>query len=258
MCSENRPLANRRILVTRTKAGASDLSDQLRLAGATVVIIPTIEIVPPHSYAPLDQALATLDEFEWVVFTSANAVDVFGVRRPPGIFPKNVAVIGPATARAIEKLGLSVALQPSRYVAEALAEALAPRVAGHSVLLIRAAEARDVLPQVLREAGAELTIADAYRNRVPSDSIPLIRETFSSPQHVPDVITFTSASTARNLMDLLHHAGIELPSGVLLASIGPITSLAMNELGLKPIIEAKEATIPALAQAICEHFKESV
>lgn len=257
MSLENRPLANRRILVTRTKAGASELSERLQLAGATVQVVPTIEIIPPDSYGPLDQALARLDQFDWLVFTSANAVEVFGGRYRADILPKNIAVIGPATGRAIERLGLSVALQPSRYVAESLAEALVPRVAGRSVLLVRAAEAGDVLPQALQEAGAKLTVVEAYRNRVPPDSIPLIGETFSSPEQVPHVITFTSASTARNLMELLQQAGLELPSGVLLASIGPITSRAMSDLGLEPAIEASEATVAALAQAICQHFAES-
>ncbi|HEX2917447.1 MAG TPA: uroporphyrinogen-III synthase, partial [Edaphobacter sp.] len=198
--------------MTRAKSGASDLSDRLRLAGATVVIIPTIEIVHPDSYDPLDQALARLEQFDWVVFTSANAVEVFGSRRRSGFLPKRVAVIGPATGRALERLGIPVTLQPSRFVAEALAEALAPQVAGRSVLLVRAAEARDVLPEALKDAGAEVTIAEAYRNRVPPDSIALIKENLSSPDNFPDVITFTSASTARNLIDLLEQAGLELPS----------------------------------------------
>lgn len=253
----NLPLANRRILVTRTKSGASDLSDQLRQAGATVVIVPTIEIIPPESYGPLDQALARIDQFDWVVFTSANAVEVFEARRKSDLLPKRVAVIGPATGRAVERLGIPVALQPSRFVAEALAEALAPKVAGGSVLLIRAAEARDVLPEAMKHAGVGLTIAEAYRNRVPPDSIPLIKDIFSSPEHVPDVITFTSASTARNLIDLLQQAELELPTGALLASIGPITSRAMRELGLTPAMEANEATIPALVQVICDYFSQS-
>lgn len=258
MSSENLPLANRRVMVTRTKAGSSDLSEYLRSAGACVEIVPTIEIIPPDSYAPLDQALAKLDAFDWVVFTSANAVDVFAARRPASISPGNVAAIGPSTGRAVEKLGIPVKLQPSRYIAEALAESLAPLVAGKQVLLIRAAVARDVLPQALKDAGAILTVAEAYQNRVPPDSISLLQRMFASAEQKPDVITFTSASTARNLMDLLGRAGLQLPDHILLASIGPITSRAMVELGLRPDIEADEATIPALAQAICQYFREAV
>jgi uroporphyrinogen-III synthase len=257
MLKERLPLANQRVLVTRTKAGASELSEYLCSAGASVEVIPTIEIVPPDSFVSLDHALAELSAFEWVVFTSANAVEVFAARRHPAICPKNVAVIGPATGRAVEKLGIPVALQPSRYVAEALAGSLAPLVAGQKVLLVRAAQARDILPQALTEAGAYLTIAEAYRNRMPPDSIPLIRKIFSVPELFPTVITFTSASTARNLMDLLDRAGLQLPAGILLASIGPITSRAMVELGLTPTIEADEATIPALVRAIGKYFEAS-
>jgi uroporphyrinogen-III synthase len=255
MYSDDLPLANRRILITRTKAGASDLSKYLHSAGASVEVIPSIEIVPPDSYASLDRALAELDSFDWVIFTSANAVDVFAARRNAGILPRNVAVIGPSTKRAVENLGIPVTLLPSRYMAEALAESLAPRVGGQQVLLIRAAEARDVLPQALSQAGADLTIVEAYRNRVPFASISLVRTIFSSFSRVPDVITFTSASTARNLMALLDKAGLQLPSGILLASIGPITSRAMADLGLKPSIEAEAATIPALVEAICQYFR---
>jgi len=254
MSSENLLLADRRVLVTRTKTGASELSEYLRRAGASVQSVPTIEIVPPDSYAPLDHALAKLSSFEWVIFTSANAVDVFGMRRSADSVPRNVAVIGPATARAIQNLGISVALQPSRYVAEALAEALTPLVAGQRVLLVRAAEARDVLPKALQNAGADLTIAEAYRNRVPLGSVSLIKEIFSSPEQTPDVITFTSASTARNLIDLLDRAGVRLPAGILLASIGPVTSRAMRDMGLEPVLEAREATIAALVEAISRHF----
>ncbi|QHS51013.1 uroporphyrinogen-III synthase [Edaphobacter sp. 12200R-103] len=258
MPCESLSLANRRVMVTRTKAGSSELSEHLRSAGASVEIVPTIEIIPPVSYGPLDDALAKLDTFDWLVFTSANAVDVFAARRPAAISPGNVAVIGPSTGRAIERLGISVTLQPARYVAEDLAESLAPLVSGRQVLLIRAAVARDVLPQALEDAGAILTVVEAYRNRVPTSSVSLIRKMFASAGQAPDVITFTSASTARNLMDLLDRAGVQLPSGILLASIGPITSRVMVELGLKPDIEAGEATLSALAEAICHYFRTAV
>jgi len=254
--SQTLPLADRHILITRTKAGSSELANALRLAGATVVSVPTIELVPPDSYTALDEALHQLEKFEWVVFTSAHAVEVFATRRNPAIPPRNVAVIGPATGRAVEKLGIKVTLLPPKYVAESLAESLVSYVAGVPVLLIRAAEARDVFPQIITRAGAKLTIVEAYRNRVPEDSIPVLREMFAAPEHHPDLITFTSASTARNLVELLHAAEVVLPQTILLASIGPITSQAMRELGLTPTIEAREATLSSLTQAICNYFRE--
>jgi uroporphyrinogen-III synthase len=226
----------------------------LQAEGAIVVSIPTIEIIPPESYAPLDEALSRLDQFDWVVFTSAHAVEVFGERRNPDIPSPPIAVIGPATGRAIEQLGLEVALTPTSYVAESLAESLALYVRDAKVLLIRAAEARDVLPAALNEAGARLTIVEAYRNRIPLESIPRLRGLFASPVGYPDVITFTSASTARNLVTLLDASELVLPPGIVLASIGPITSRALRVLGFEPTVEAKAATIEELVQALRNCF----
>lgn len=251
------PLAARRILITRTQAASSELADCLSAAGATVICIPTIEIVPLDSYVALDDALGHLEKFEWLVFTSVPAVEVFAARRHPMKAMPKVAVIGPATGRAVDKLGIPVSLIPPKYIAESLSEALAPLVKGASVLLIRAAEARDVLPSVLRQEGADLTIVEAYRNRVPVDSIPLLRDMFSSPENLPDVVTFTSASTARNLAELMEAAEVVLPPDILLASIGPITTRKLKELGLNTEIEAREATIPALVDAISYHFSHA-
>ena len=166
-----------------------------------------------------------------------------------------IAVIGPATARAVQGIGLEADLIPPKYVAESLAEALAPHVSGKRILLIRAAEARDVLPDALTAAGAFVTIAEAYRNQTPPESIPALRQLFRSPADYPDAITFTSASTARNLIALLEAADVTLPGGVTLASIGPITSQALREFGYTPHIEAAEPTIDALVQSIASHLR---
>ena len=247
-------LDGKRILVTRTRRQSSTLAEQLAVAGATPIVIPAIEIAPPASYDVLDQSLAVLSTFDWLLFTSANAVDVFAARRDPSMLPKNIAAIGPATAKAIESLGLTVDLLPSRYVAESFAEALIPNAAGKRILLIRAEEARDVLPEALTSAGAQLIIAPAYRNRVPEASIPAIRDLFSLPERYPDIITLTSASTARSLSALLDAAGLALPHDIKLASIGPVTTAAIRELGYEPAVEAQEATIQALVDAVRHHF----
>jgi uroporphyrinogen-III synthase len=247
-------LTGKRILVTRTRQQSSDLAARLTAMGAVPILIPTIEIVPPESYAPLNEALEQLDTFDWLLFTSANAIDVFAQRRIPGLIPKRVAVIGPATAKAAQANGLHVDLIPPRYVAESFADALGPEVAGCRVLLIRAAEARDVLPEALINAGASVTIAPAYRNQVPATSISLIREVFKSSEHYPAVVTLTSASTARSFFALLNAAGLALPPGIALASIGPITSEAVRDLGYEPAIEATEATVLALIDAVEKLF----
>jgi uroporphyrinogen-III synthase len=269
------PLTNRRILITRTRHQASDLAAQLEALGATTILIPTIEIVPPDSFAALDAALTCLRTYDWLLFTSANAVEAFHRRAnpqtattlgapcpdsrtwvsttPQTLFPK-IAAIGPATARAVQGIGLKVDLIPPRYIAESLAEALLPEAPGKSFLLVRAAEARDHLPETLTAAGATVTIAEAYRNQLPPDSIPALQTLFASPEHYPDAITFTSASTARNLAALLEAASLTLPANITLASIGPITSEALRDLGHEPTIEAAEPTILALVKALQASF----
>jgi uroporphyrinogen-III synthase len=250
------PLQGKRILVTRTRRQASGLAEQLQALGAAPILIPAIEIVPPESYIPLDSALAQLDAFDWLIFTSANAVEVFNERWKPHSHVKlpKIAAIGPATAKAIQAIGLHVDVIPPRYVAESLAETLVPEAVGRRVLLIRAEDGRDVLLEALERSGARVTIAPAYRNQIPGESVSSIRRVFSSPDNYPHAITLTSASTARGLISLLDAAGQPLPSGIALASIGPITSQAMRELGYKPTIEAREATIPALIEALGSLF----
>jgi uroporphyrinogen-III synthase len=251
------PLANRRILITRARGQASALATQLEALGATTILIPTIELAPPSSWCALDAALSSLRSFDWLIFTSANAVDAFATRaRTLNLSPqpKRVAAIGSATARAAAEAGLTVDLIPPQAIAESLAEALRPHVSGASMLLVRAAVARDILPETLTAAGATVSIAEAYRTIIPKDSIDELSTLFST--HPPRAITFTSASTAQNLVVLLEAAHIKLPSGIVLASIGPITSKAMRDLDLQPTVEATEASIPALVSALASHWRQ--
>jgi uroporphyrinogen-III synthase len=253
------PLAHRRILITRTRQQASELAAQLEALGAEILLIPTIELAPPSSYTALDAALASLPSFDWLLFTSANAVHAFHERAQLKQFnpaPPRIAAIGPATAKAVESIGLHVDLIPAKYVAESLAESLLLHAAGSSFLLVRAEEARDLLPDSLTAAGAQVTIAPAYRNLTPSDAIPALERLFASggvppaESVAPGIITFTSSSTARNLIALLDAADLQLPPDIVLASIGPITSATLRELGYVPALEAAEPTIPALVAAI--------
>jgi uroporphyrinogen-III synthase len=247
------PLHHKRILITRTRHQASVLAAQLEALGAATILIPTIEIVPPASFSALDAALTCLRTYDWLLFTSANAVEAFH-RRAQLLhltqLPKKIAVIGPATLSAANAIGLTVDLIPPRYTAESLAEALVPEAQGKSFLLVRAAEARDILPEILTAAGATVTITEAYRNQLPPESIPAIQHLFSNPANYPDAITFTSASTARNLIALLETANLTLPPNITLASIGPITSQALRDLGYEPTIEAPEPTVHALVQSL--------
>ncbi len=252
------PLHGKRILITRTRQQASDLALQLEAAGAETILIPMIELAPPTSFCALDAALASIRSFDWVVFTSANAVQSFDTRaKASGLMPspKKIAVIGPATAKAVRQIGLAVDLVPPQFVAESLAEALVPEVQGRSILLVRAEEARDVLPEALVAAGAQLTIANAYRNLVPRASVAALQTVFARPESFPDAVTFTSSSTATNLFALLDQAGMKLPEGIVRASIGPVTSQTLRELGYPATIEAEAATIASLCEALVERFR---
>jgi uroporphyrinogen-III synthase len=252
------PLAGKRILVTRAPHQASPLGDGLRLLGATPILIPTIEIAPPCSFAALDAAIASAADYDLVAFTSANAVRSFAERadalvRTP--MARRIAVVGPATARAVEAIGLRVDVQPTAYTAESLARTLSPEAVGRSILLVLAEDAPPTLERALTTAGAKVRVAAAYSNRIPQASLGEIAALFSTPERMPHAVTFTSASTANNLAALLNTAGVTLPEAVVRISIGPITSQAMQELALPPHAEATEATIQALIEAVRSYLR---
>jgi uroporphyrinogen-III synthase len=249
-----------RILVTRAPQQASALAERLRELGAEPVLVPTIETVEPTSFAALDDALGHLQRFDWLLFTSANAVEVFvrrlGAKAAETADRLKIAAIGPSTARAAEVLGLRVDLIPPTAVAESLAEALLPHAcqtdgSASRFLLVRAEEGREFLPETLRAAGGEVTIAPAYRTMIPQGAAERLREAVAEI----DAVTFTSSSTARNLAVLLDAARCVLPNGVVRASIGPITSATLCELGLPPQVEALEATVDSLAEGLMGYLR---
>lgn len=256
-------LAGRRILVTRAPGQASQLAEQLRALGATPILIPTIEIAPPASYAALDAALAALSGFDLVAFTSANAVEAFHQRAQfLGLTPapRRIAVVGPATARAVAAIGLDADVVPPVFTAESLAQTivqtLLPEASGARILLLLAEQAPAKLASALADAGARVTVAAAYCNRIPEGSLAAVAALFADPSKVPDAVTFTSASTAGNLIALLQAAGLTLPAAVVRASIGPVTSRALRDLGLPPHLEAVEPTIAALADSLAAYFQK--
>lgn len=260
MSADEKALAGRRVLVTRAPRQASELADRLRALGAEPVLIPTIEIVPPSSYAGLDAVIADLGGFDVVAFTSANAVEAFAERAAAlGVAPapRRVAVVGRATERAVRAMGLWVDIVPPVFTAESLAETLATEARGRRFLLVLAENAPTILRDGLLSAGAaQVTVAAAYRNRVPEASVAAVACLFDSEEAYPDAVTFTSASTANNLLGLLEAAGLRLPEVVVRASIGPVTSKALRELGLAPHVEAKESTIAGLVEALTAYFGE--
>ena len=164
-----------------------------------------------------------------------------------------VAAIGPATRTAIERRGLSVDVVPKEYVAESVVRSLKRRVKGKRVLLVRAKVARDVIPHELRKAGAHVDVIEAYETVVPQSSRRQLQAALKNPKKRPSVVTFTSSSTVKNFVQLVGpRRSLELLDGVRMASIGPVTSATLRELGLPVDIAAREFTIPGLVTAIVD------
>ena len=256
----SRSLAGRRILITRARQQAGKLAAALRRLGATVLEIPSIEIRPPRSYQPLDAALERVHEYDWLILTSVNGVQALFARLaklkigPRRLCHLRIAAIGPATKKEIESHHLKVHIVPKEYVAESVVEALRGQAKGKRVLLVRAKVARDVIPRELRRAGAKVEVIEAYETVVPESSRQRLRQVLDSPGRRPHAITFTSSSTARNFVALLdsRRPAAELLQGITLASIGPVTSSTLRELGLPVHVESREYTIPGLVQALAE------
>ena len=259
---DNRPLSGRRVVVTRAREQAADLVDRLLDLGAEPVEAPVIHIAPPDDYRPLDAACAAAASFDWIVFTSVNGVDAFLERllRGPGdlraLGGARLCAIGPATAGRLRRHGLKADVMPAEHRAEAVFDALrqAGTLAGARVLLARADIARPMLADALRSAGAEVTDATAYRT-VRAEGWSRTRLDGLLRAQPPDVVTFTSASTVRNFVEIL---GSERSRALLVAPrvacIGPVTAGAARELGIETAIMPATYTIPALVEAIAAHF----
>ena len=248
------PLAGRRVLVTRATHQAGKLSDELRARGAEPVEVPVLEICPPESFEPLDRALRKLEQYDWLILTSANTVRAM-VERAAAlglVFSSTeslkIAAIGSGTAAEARNAGFSVSLVPENYVGESLVESLAGQIAGKKFLLARAATARDVIPDALRAAGATIDVVDAYQNRMPSDAPEKLVRALANGV---DAVTFTSSSSVSHLADAAGAAGLSFPfAGVPAVSIGPITSATLREAGWEPSIEATRSDIPGLVDAV--------
>ena len=247
---ERLPLFGQRIVVTRAREQASELSERLRRLGADPVELPAIEIRPPGDWGPLDAAIARLETYDWLIFTSQNGVARFVERLDRSdkdwrALRARIAAIGPATAQALRDLYLKVDLLPEKYVAEAVLEALGGQeLTGRRILIPRAAEARDVLPRELRARGAEVDVTPAYQTTAPEDLPARAHDAFADP---PDWITFTSSSTVKNLVGAV---GAEKLARSRIASIGPITSGTARDYGLPVAVEANDYTVEGLLAAL--------
>jgi uroporphyrinogen III methyltransferase/synthase len=255
---EKRPLSGKRIVVTRTRKQAGELSAQLRALGAHVFELPTIRIEPPGDLRAFAELVQYAHNYDWIVFTSANGVEAFFE-----IFFKlyddgreiggaRIAAIGPATAQRVKDFHLHVDLQPDEFVGEAVVREFQKQggVENLRILLVRAEKARDVLAKQLSGLGAIVDEGLAYR------TVPETRDTTGARRHLleegADLITFTSSSTVENFLAL----GLPWPEGMQVASIGPITSKTARDHGLKIEIEARRHDIGGLVEAIRKFFEK--
>jgi uroporphyrinogen-III synthase len=253
------PLAGRRIAVTRAREQAGELVRELEALGAEVVAAPTIRIAPLPDLGALRAALTRVPPYDWIVFTSQNAVHVVCDRLPEWELGPNdvaraaVAAIGPATAEALVRHGVVPDLVPERFVAEAVVTALAARgdVRGKTVLVPRARAARDALPEGLRALGALVDVIPIYETvRESGDGSGLAAEILAG---TIDLVTFTSSSTVRGFVDLVSRP-VAVSGRFSVAVIGPVTAGTARALGIPVAIEARNYTVPGLVDAIVRHY----
>ena len=246
-------LRGRTVVVTRAGHQAGALADLLTARGATVLPIPTIAIAPPVEWEAVDAALAALDGYDWIVFTSANAVAAvwerlghLGVVLPAGL---RTAAVGPPTAAALAARGAAVPVLPATFQGDLLAGVM-PDLAGARVLLPRGDLARDATVEALEAAGALVERLTVYRT-IPVEVAPADRALL---REGVDAITFTAPSTVRNFAAAMGGEVSAVLGGTLVACIGPVTAEAVRELALPEPLQAPEATSASLVAALEAHF----
>ncbi|RJX31055.1 MAG: uroporphyrinogen-III C-methyltransferase [Desulfarculus sp.] len=264
---ERLPLFGRRVLVTRAREQASRLSQGLAELGAQVIEVPTIAIAPPEDPKPLSTAIALLEDFHWLIFTSPNGVEAFfralreAGRDVRALCAAKLAAIGPATAAALTARGLAADVTAATFQAEGLLDALQEQgLTGQRILLPRAAEAREVLPETLASWGNLVQVVPAYRSLPPAGSAAKLARALDEGL---DAVTFTASSTVHNLMALLplkrrpELIAANQAGRPIVAAIGPITADTAREYGLKVQVQPAQFTLPALIAALAGHFAAS-
>jgi uroporphyrinogen III methyltransferase/synthase len=247
-------MLGKRILVTRGEGQAEEFAALIRMRGGIPVLFPTVRLVPPDDPGPLDEVLARLSTFDWILFASANAAKFFcsraaqkGISGPPeGV---RVASVGPGTSRELRRLGFPAALTAERHTAEGLADALRRQgIAGRRFLLPRALEGRDVLPsEISRQGGVVETVA-VYRNGLPERDERAARDIVAAP---PDVCTFASPSAFRNFFLLLGEGpAAQVLSRSRIAVIGEVTARAVAEKKIAVDIMPENYTLNGMVEAI--------
>lgn len=255
-------LVGKRVIITRPEGQSQELCDLIRAEGGIPLVLPSITIVPPDDWSEVNRAISDLSDFDWVLFTSANGVRVFLERmRETGhdyteLSRAKLGVIGPATARELERWGLRADLVPDKFVAEGLLDALIARgVSGKRFLLPRAAGARAVLSDGLRRRDASVRDVALYR----ADTSAALSEEAILMLRRGEVaaITFTSSSTVRGFLDLVSADVVlaALDAGTRVVCIGPITEQTARESGLPVHGVATEHTAGGLVEALAKVFE---
>jgi uroporphyrinogen III methyltransferase / synthase len=259
---ETRPLWGKRILVTRSRHQASAFVKLLTEYGATCLEAPTLDILlPDDGYAGLDEALKSLDRYHWIIFTSPNGVEAFFNRLfqsgqdVRALGECKLAVIGAATAQSLREHGLVADVVPADFRAEGLVASLSPLIQpGQLLLLPRAQDAREVLPEEMANRGAIVHVVPSYKTALPAALPPATAAALQ--QGVLDVLTFASSSTVTNFARLLGREHFQkLAAKSVIAAIGPITAQTVEKFGLRVHIQPRTYTIPALTEAIVDYFQ---
>jgi uroporphyrinogen III methyltransferase/synthase len=255
---DQKPLFGRGVVITRPEKQADDLAQLLLNEGANSIHFPTIKIVPPPDWRGLDAAIKNLEDYDWLIFTSANGVAFFferllakkkDIRDLKGV---KICCIGPTTAKQVQSKGIRVDLVPEKFISEGILECFTGvNLRGKKILIARAAEARDVLPTGLKKLGAKVDVVTAYvtvnSGKKKNDLEALFKE------NQVDVITFTSSSTVDNFVKIMGR-NFSLPKGVKIACIGPVTAAAAKKAGLPVEVHQEEYTMEGLVQALIDYF----
>lgn len=260
---ESSPLEKKRIVITRPKNQATDFIKMLKAQGAEPILFPTIQIVPPRDWSELDEAIAKLELYDTVIFTSVNGVNFFFQRLKKkgrdyhSLHNIRIGAIGPRTAEQIERFHLPVDIIPNEFRAESMVDALEKDgISGRRFLLPRAEKAREVLPEEIKQRGGYIDVVTAYRTSKGEGNVQEIKVLFQ--KRLIDVVTFTSSSTVKNFVDLLSGGTLpDLIKGCVVASIGPVTAKTAASLGIKTDIMPEEYTIQGLTEAMVDYFKSS-
>jgi uroporphyrinogen III methyltransferase/synthase len=260
---EKRPLFGKRIVLTRAREQAGEFARLLAAYGAEPLTAPTIALVPPPSWDPLDQAIERLSGYAWLIFTSVNGVAPFMERLKRArkdvraLAHLQIGAIGPRTAEEVARYGLSADVVPSEFQAEGMVAAMSQHdLQGARILIPRAEVAREMLPEQLRRKGATVDVVPAYRTVVPAAGLSRLKEQIQAG--AIDVVTFTSSSTVSNFVELIggREEARRMAGKTTIACIGPITARTAEEHGLPVTIMPGENTVPALAQAIARFYSE--